>query len=647
MSTLQDIPPVNLRRRHFITEWFLLLGSLTVLGGTFAFSLYREHAAIDSRERERLTVQAKVIHDNLVRQLDGMNRALQTVLENMHYWQGAPDSVERANIWLRSLVSASPGMRTMAIHAADSRVIASSRPELIGHYFPDRPYYTAVRSSPSRDNLYVTPPFKTALDAWVINVARMVPSSKGEFAGVVTATLDPEMFSILLESVRYANDMRVGIAHGDGTVFVTAPAHKALFGKNIAQPGSFFDLHVMSGRGESFQVGMMATTEDYRMGALRTIKPEWLGMDKPLVVAVSRDVDAVFTDWRQRLKTNAVLFLLLTLTSCAGLATLQRRRCLADEASQALRQKVAEIDRFFAVSIDLFAIFDMEGRFLKLNPAWEKTLGYQIKELEGTRIIDLVHPDDKDTTLAAAACLAKGEGIVDFTNRHLAKSGEYRHIEWHSVSVPDEGLIYGAARDVTERYQTQEALREMNERLQVQAGILKTQAYVDGLTGVANRRRFDEALESEWRRCRRDRKSLAVLLIDIDYFKLFNDHYGHQAGDAALQAVAKVLKNQLGRSHDLVARYGGEEFVCLLPDSDLSGASSKGDELRRLVMELNLEHVQSQEYGVVTISVGVAALIPEGDVTDDMLVARADAALYEAKRAGRNRVCWVPPSILS
>ena len=540
MSTLQDIPPVNLRRRHFITEWFLLLGSLTVLGGTFAFSLYREHAAIDSRERERLTVQAKVIHDNLVRQLDGMNRALQTVLENMHYWQGAPDSVERANIWLRSLVSASPGMRTMAIHAADS-----------------------------------------------------------------------------------------------------------LFGKNIAQPGSFFDLHVMSGRGESFQVGMMATTEDYRMGALRTIKPEWLGMDKPLVVAVSRDVDAVFTDWRQRLKTNAVLFLLLTLTSCAGLATLQRRRCLADEASQALRQKVAEIDRFFAVSIDLFAIFDMEGRFLKLNPAWEKTLGYQIKELEGTRIIDLVHPDDKDTTLAAAACLAKGEGIVDFTNRHLAKSGEYRHIEWHSVSVPDEGLIYGAARDVTERYQTQEALREMNERLQVQAGILKTQAYVDGLTGVANRRRFDEALESEWRRCRRDRKSLAVLLKDIDYFKLFNDHYGHQAGDAALQAVAKVLKNQLGRSHDLVARYGGEEFVCLLPDSDLSGASSKGDELRRLVMELNLEHVQSQEYGVVTISVGVAALIPEGDVTDDMLVARADAALYEAKRAGRNRVCWVPPSILS
>ena len=163
-------------------------------------------------------------------------------------------------------------------------------------------------------------------------------------------------------------------------------------------------------------------------------------------------------------------------------------------------------------------------------------------------------------------------------------------------------------------------------------------AYVDGLTGVANRRHFDDQLQIEWRRCERSGQPLSLLMIDIDHFKSYNDQYGHQQGDACLQAVAQTLRAGLGRAHDLVARYGGEEFVCLLPEIDAAGALSVAESLRMAVQALQLPHASSPVAGVVTISIGAASGVPREDGMSADLLARADASLYRAKSEGRNRV---------
>jgi len=173
---------------------------------------------------------------------------------------------------------------------------------------------------------------------------------------------------------------------------------------------------------------------------------------------------------------------------------------------------------------------------------------------------------------------------------------------------------------------------------QAQSELLHKLAYMDSLTGVANRRHFDQTLQAEWRRCRRSRQPLALIMVDIDHFKQFNDLYGHQAGDACLRAVAGALRAALARSHDLAARYGGEEFVCLLPECDLAGARAKAQALCEAVQALGITHGGSSVAGVVTVSAGVASEVPGEDGTPEALLARADAHLYRAKAAGRNRV---------
>jgi diguanylate cyclase (GGDEF)-like protein len=162
-------------------------------------------------------------------------------------------------------------------------------------------------------------------------------------------------------------------------------------------------------------------------------------------------------------------------------------------------------------------------------------------------------------------------------------------------------------------------------------------AFVEALTGVANRRRFDETLETEWARARRESAPLALVMIDIDYFKAFNDGYGHQAGDLCLQQVARALAECAQRPTDLFARYGGEEFVALLPSTDIEGATAFAERLRLALGRLNIAH-NGSSLGHVSLSAGAAAARPRGAARAADLIAAADAALYDAKIAGRNRV---------
>jgi len=168
--------------------------------------------------------------------------------------------------------------------------------------------------------------------------------------------------------------------------------------------------------------------------------------------------------------------------------------------------------------------------------------------------------------------------------------------------------------------------------------MLSRLALTDALCGVPNRRGFDERLEREWRRCLRSERPLSLIMIDVDYFKAFNDHYGHPAGDECLRCIARIIDDALDRPGDMIARYGGEEFACILPETDRAGGMALAERLRLAVTDARIIHEASPVRGEITISLGVATLIPDYIRKPPVLVEIADDALYDAKRAGRNCV---------
>ena len=172
-----------------------------------------------------------------------------------------------------------------------------------------------------------------------------------------------------------------------------------------------------------------------------------------------------------------------------------------------------------------------------------------------------------------------------------------------------------------------------------QSDALRALTLTDGLTGVANRRAFDETLDTEWRRCGRALVPVALIMVDIDHFKAFNDEYGHQAGDECLRKVSAAMRRAAARPQDLVARYGGEEFALLLPHQDSPGAEVVARKLLEEVGLLGICHVKSSARNTVTVSMGLASIVPSERFDPATLVKAADALLYRAKAEGRNRYC--------
>ncbi len=193
----------------------------------------------------------------------------------------------------------------------------------------------------------------------------------------------------------------------------------------------------------------------------------------------------------------------------------------------------------------------------------------------------------------------------------------------------------------------QQELDERTQQLDAADKALRKLATVDGLTGISNHRHFRDFLETEWRRSVRDHAPLSIIMMDIDYFKTYNDSFGHQAGDECLRRVAAALAEGVGRPGDLVARYGGEEFVAVLGATDQDGALVLAERLRVHVEALALPHPRSLCSNVVTVSSGVGSVFPVHGGNPDELVGEADRALYRAKREGRNRAALPPPVVNS
>lgn len=188
-----------------------------------------------------------------------------------------------------------------------------------------------------------------------------------------------------------------------------------------------------------------------------------------------------------------------------------------------------------------------------------------------------------------------------------------------------------------EMQRLQSELEESNKKLEESNTVLQRLSVLDGLTGLANRRHFDEVMAQEWKRAKREGHQLAVILLDIDSFKKYNDNYGHQGGDDCLRVVASALNKAIRRPGDFIARYGGEEFVVILPSTDVEGAVQIAEDMRLNVEAEKLLHEFSDAAEYVTVSLGVASLVPADEQKAEELIEMADQALYRAKESGRNR----------
>jgi diguanylate cyclase (GGDEF)-like protein len=204
-----------------------------------------------------------------------------------------------------------------------------------------------------------------------------------------------------------------------------------------------------------------------------------------------------------------------------------------------------------------------------------------------------------------------------------------------SISI-ENAQLYEQLKDYS--HTLEKKVAERTAELEKANQELQRLAQVDGLTQIANRRCFDEHLDREWQRLAREQQPLSIILCDVDYFKLYNDRYGHQQGDACLQQVAKAINNSVNRSADLAARYGGEEFAIILPNTTIEGAVRVAETIRLQVQKLKMPHAASTVSKYVSLSLGVASIVPNQTISPEELIAAADRSLYEAKKRGRNRL---------
>ena len=462
-------------------QWLLLGIALLTVGALIGYSLYSEHDGIDARERDRLQAQARIVDENLGRQMEGVNHALAGVRDEFLPW-GSKKMEKEAARHLNALSGSIPGLRTLGILDARGTVLASNRDELIGRDFSEREYFRIASARPNPDTLYVSPPFNTALEVFSINLTRAVVGPKGEFAGIVTATLAPEYFAVLLNSVLYTPGMRSSIVHGDGRIVIEEPNRKDLAGMDLAKSGSRYTMHTESGRVTNIFVGTAYSTGDERMSAWRTIRPASLRMDKPLMVSVNRDAAGIFASWHRRVYVQGGLFGALLLITTLGLLAYQRRQMAYDrlKASYETERKRAE------------ETFQQSERLLK-NAETTAHIGYYEIDVntgkavwseETFRIFGLdpyggeptletyralVHPDDAAIVDQRFADSIEDQSPFDLNYRIVHSSGEIRYV--HSISKvstnPASAVIrmFGTLQDITERKRAEQALHDNAKRL--------------------------------------------------------------------------------------------------------------------------------------------------------------------------------------
>ncbi|WP_160725866.1 diguanylate cyclase domain-containing protein [Bacillus sp. USDA818B3_A] len=287
-------------------------------------------------------------------------------------------------------------------------------------------------------------------------------------------------------------------------------------------------------------------------------------------------------------------------------------------------------------SSDMITMHNEQTEYIYISPAVKEVIHFEYPELLGKKVEVFIHPEDADQTNAMFQ-KALQDGSAEATYRSRSKYGDYVWIESTLKSVPfqedDEKKVINVSRDITNRKLTEQKLQEANQ-------LLNRLSYMDGLTGIANRRYFDETLLKEWSNAIENHKPITLIMFDIDYFKKYNDTYGHLKGDFCLQTIAQTVNNLFtsSLSNGTFCRYGGEEFSLILPSADRKEGVMTAQKIKDAVHELQVPHKSSEIAFYLTLSIGVASMNPSKSTLPDILINKADSALYLSKTRGRNTI---------
>ena len=432
---------------------------------------------------------------------------------------------------------------------------------------------------------------------------------------------------------------------GDGVLFLSPLRHREDAALNLRLPLSRTDdpavQALMGTRGVFYG-------RDYRGEPVMAMASPVTGTPWTMVSKI--DVAEAFaTEWREMLALGLPVVLILLCTGCV-LVYWQRRawrreRALKTELQRNLRwlegaQKAAALGYF---------AYDVAGELFSMSPMANTIFGLPAEGSMALRQwIGLIHPEDREATLAVhARAMSERLPLRTQYRLHRASDGQERWVEvWgeyeYAVDADEHRVarMIGTVQDITERKTAEQALAQVRTALEERVRL-------DPLTQVANRLALDEHMDTEWHRAQRSHTPLSLLMIDVDHFKAYNDHYGHVAGDHCLQQVARAISASVTRAGDLVARYGGEEFAVLLPDTDAAHARLIAQKIRDAVAAQAIAHDRSPAQPYITVSIGVACARPAAQDAPEpgvqSLFEQADAALYTAKQSGRDQVAIQGP----
>lgn len=431
--------------------WYSLAALLVVLGAVLAFDAAEEREKISLREQERLISLAGVLKTNLGAQLLASSRMLDVLRQDIPELLQATNGSERLNRRMALLSESVIGIRTLLLVGADGIVRASNRSPLIGQNFKDSERYQAIRIGSDPAALYVSAPFKTPLGAFTSSLGKVLVNPAGEFDGYLLAVLDPDYFGVLMQSLQYADDMRLSVAHGDGKIIFSTQRDPDIRGFDLSQkPDSLFNRYRQSGRESSFVIDRATATADLRLIAIQTVRPKAAGADKALIVAVSRESEAVFAEWEKHNQQQAILFAGVILAVCLGyyLYTHRRQaykllhleRAKVEQAEERVRDSDAQFRGYFENMAVGALQLDAAGRYQLVNDRYCEMTGYRREELQQLRPDELSPPEERSSEEARMReFLASNDG-KHFTleKRMLRKNGQIIWVHVSASVVRDE-----------------------------------------------------------------------------------------------------------------------------------------------------------------------------------------------------------------
>ncbi|OPY96697.1 diguanylate cyclase [Bradyrhizobium sacchari] len=599
---------------------FVVLTCATILG----VSAWREWAARDAVLKGAETEMANVarsLTQHAEDSLDLLDSGVVGVVSRLEMDGTGPATIAK----LRNLME----VRKKAIERVHSFAIIDDQgncltsPGTIGSTLSDDAFFRQHQLSPKREPHFGRP-VKSLIDGeWVVTLSRRFNKADGSFGGVVLATISSGYLSHFYEQFEIGRNSSVSLTHDDGLIVARYPSNEKFVARSVADKPLF--------RNPSLQRPSGAYHFKSPLDGAERVSFFKRSSRYPFFLLATVDKDALLAPWRAAAVSRMLYVLALVLLIAIIGAVLVRQLQRGQRMAAALVEKEAHFRLLAEGSSDMVTRIGLDERLRYVSPSSVRVVGWRAHQLIGTPALAGVHADDLPQVQALVDAMKSGqkeEVRVTYRNSHRQK-GEVWLESTMRVTRKDNGRVDGVvaiSRDITEH-------KQLETRLE-------TLAIEDSLTGLANRRRFDQRLKEEWARAYRDRSSLSLLMVDVDYFKAYNDEYGHPAGDVCLRVVARILAAEMLRTGDLAARYGGEEFAVLLPNTDAAGCARIGERIREAIHREGLAHASSPLSAYVTVSLGGAACCPAFERTAGAgsLVEAADRALYAAKDTGRDRL---------